>query len=176
MPKNGECITNGGHQVKLKLETDIDLKKHPNDRSIAQSNIHRKIQCNIGSAKKYSKNILDISNISNIEEFQVLKSDNLTPNPPPNTSSYRLTDRKVSGVEKIKSVVCLPNPMNGLSPQSDKKQKMPSSRKKQSGRKKNSEENSSLTPITRFFTKKEEILPKLIDGKSNSNGVKEETF
>ena len=119
---------------------------------------------------------MDISNISNIEEFRVLKSDNLTPSPAPNTSSYRLTDRKVSGVEKIKSVVCLPNPMNGLSPQSDKKQKMPSSRKKQSGRKKNSEENSSLTPITRFFTKKEEILPKLIDGKSNSNGVKEETF
>ena len=85
MPKNGECITSGEDQVQNKY---TDLKKHSNDRSIVQSNILRNIKLNIGSEKKYSENISNISNISNIDKFQVLRSDNLMPNPALNTSSY----------------------------------------------------------------------------------------
>ena len=173
VPKNGGCINNGEHQVQNKY---TDLKKHSNDRSIVQSNIQQNIQLNIRSTKKYSENILNISNISNVEKSKVLRSENLMPNPAVNTSSHKSADREVLRVEKSKCVVCLPNPMNGLSPQSDNKKKMTSSSKKKIGKKKSKEELCSLTPITRFFKKNDEILPQVKNGESNSNGEINETL
>ena len=102
---------------------------------------------------------------------------NPIPNPALNPSMCKPAKHENNRDQSCKRVVGLQNLKNSLSPQSDKKLKLPSSSKKKRLRcKKSQVEPSTDAPITRFFKKKEEILLKNNYGESNENGDKKETL
>ena len=77
-------------------------------------------------------------------------------------------------VKNIKSIVGLPNPRNKESHKLDNKQKKTSNEGQRGKNKKRMVESGSLTPITNYFKKEEQMEHRNSIGKSTSNMMEKE--